>query len=108
MLDNKTQINYTVFTNSHFRIMVCHIDNILPVEATGWALDLIFHSNSQNSHIDLNLLTVLHPWVTNFYSIFVESMLAHNLSQKVQEMVENWARKEPSDSVAGGDSVAGP
>ena len=61
MLDNKTQINYTVFTNSHFRIMVCHIDNILPVEATGWALDLIFHSNSQNSHIDLNLLTVLHP-----------------------------------------------
>ena len=108
MLDNKIQINYIVFINSHFRIVGCHIDNILPMEATGWALDLIFHSNSQNSHNDLNLLTVLHPWLTKFYSIFVECMLTHNLSQNVQEMVENWARKGPSDSVAGGDSVAGP
>ena len=100
MLDNKTQINYTVFTNNHFRIMACNIDSILPVEATGWALNLIFHSNSQNSHLDLNLLAVLHSWLTNFYSIFVECMPAHNLSQKIQEMVENWAIKEPSDSVA--------
>ena len=89
MLDSKTQINYIVFTNSQFRIVGCHINNILPVEATGWALGLIFHSNSQNSHNDLNLLTVLHPGITNLYSIFVEHLLAHNLSQIVQEMVEN-------------------
>ena len=82
MLDNKTQINYTVFTNSYFKIMACNTDKILPVEATGQALDLIFHSNNQNSHLDLNLLTVLHPWITNLYSIFVKHMPAHNLSQK--------------------------
>ena len=108
MLDNKTQINYIVLTKCHFRIMEGHIDNMLPMEATRWALDLIFHSNSQNSLIDLDLLIALHPWLTQFYSAFVEHMLAHNLSQNFWETVENWAGKVPSDSVAGGDSVAGP
>ena len=108
MLYNKTPKNYIVFTKCHFKIMECYIDNILPVEATRWALDLIFHSNSQNSLIDLDFLIALHPWLTQFYSMFVEHMLAHNLSQNFQETVENWARKVPSDSVAGGDSVAGP
>ena len=86
--------------------MACHINSISPVEATRWALDLIFHSNSQNSLVDLDFLISLHPRLTKFYSTFVEHMLAHNTSQKVQETVENWARKVPSDSVAGGDSVA--
>jgi len=108
MLDNKTQINYMVFIQSGFRITACHVDNILPVEATRWALDLTFHSNSQNSLIDLDFLIALHPWFSQFYSTFVEHMLAHNLSQNFQETVENWARKVSSDSVAGGDSVAGP
>jgi len=108
MLVNKTQINYMVFTKSGFRITACHVDNILPVEATRWALDLIFHLNSQNSLIDLDFLITLHPQLTKFYSIFVEHMLAHNLSQNFQEMVENQARKVSSDSVAGGDSVASP
>ena len=89
MLDNKTQINYMVFTKSGFRITACHVDNILPVEATRWALDLTFHSNWQNSLIDLDFLIALHPRLTKFYSTFVEHMLAHNLSQKFQEMVEN-------------------
>jgi hypothetical protein len=100
MLVNKTQINYMVFTKSGFRIMACHVDNILPVETTRWALDLIFHSNSQNFLIDLNFLITLHPQLTKFYVIFVEHMLAHNLSQKFQETVENWARNVSSDSVA--------
>ena len=108
ILDNKTQINYIVFTKGYFRTMACHSDKILPVEATRWALDLIFHSNSQNSLIDLDFLIALHPWLTKSYSTFVEHILAHNLSQKVQETIENWASKVPSDSVAGGDSVAGP
>ena len=84
MLDNKTQINYILFTKSHFIIMACYIDNILPMKATRWALDLIFHSNSQNSLIDLDFLIALHPWLTNFYSTFVEHTIAHNLSQKFQ------------------------
>jgi len=78
-----------VFTKSDLRITACHIDNILPVEATRWALDLIFHSNSQNSLIDLDFLITLHPQLTKIYSIFVEHMLARNLSQKFQETVEN-------------------
>ena len=89
ILDNKCQINYTVFIKGHPKIMACHIDQIVPVEATRWALDLIFHSNSQNSLIDLDFLIALHPQLTKFYSTFVEHMLVHNLSQKVQEMVEN-------------------
>jgi hypothetical protein len=81
MLDNKTQINYIVFTKCHFKIMACYIDNILPVETTRWALDLIFHSNSQNSFIDLDFLIALHPWLTQFYSAFVEHMdVLHTLS----------------------------
>jgi hypothetical protein len=69
--------------------MACHFDKNLPAEATRWALDLIFHLNGQNSLIDLDFLIALHPQFTKFYSTFVEHMLAHNLSQKVQEMVEN-------------------
>ena len=56
MLDIKSQINYIVFTKSYFRIMACHFNRIIPVEATRWALDLIFHLNSWNSLIDPNFL----------------------------------------------------
>ena len=73
--------------------MACHIDQIEPVEATTWELNLIFHLNSQNSLIDLNFLVALHPQLTKFYSTFVERMFEHNLSQKVQEMVENLSWK---------------
>jgi hypothetical protein len=108
MLDNKTPKNYIVFTKGYFSTMASHSDNSLPVEATWWALNLIFDSNSQNSLIDLDFLIVLHPRLTKSYSASVEHILAHILSQKVLETVKNWASKVPSDSVAGGDSVAGP
>lgn len=88
--------------------MAYYIDNILPVEATKWDLYLIFHSNSQNSLIDFDFLTALHLWLTKFKFKFVKHTLAHNLSKKFQEIVENWARKVLSDSIAGGDSVASP
>ena len=38
---------------------------------------------------DLDFLIALHPRLTKSYSTFVEHILAHNLSQKAQETIEN-------------------
>ena len=81
---------------------------MFPIEVMRQATNLIFHLSYRN--FPINLKNHYYPWTISHSCDleYVGYVSTGNLSQKFEETDYNWARNMSNDSVAGGDSVAGP